>query len=128
MKRFSMKYFFIIVLSSMLFSCYQVERNCTNFKTGTFESSIVIDNIDYTSTFTRTNDLQIETFENKTDSANVRWINDCEVIFKTINPKSMAERKDIHLKILTTTDSSYTFEYSYVGEVIKQKGFAKKLK
>jgi hypothetical protein len=128
MKRFSMKYFFIIVLSSMLFSCYQVERNCTNFKTGTFESSIVIDEIDYTSTFTRTNDLQIETFENKTDSANVRWINDCEVIFKTINPKSMAERKDIHLKILTTTDSSYTFEYSYVGEVIKQKGFAKKLK
>ena len=128
MKRFSMKYVFIIVLSSMLFSCYQVERNCTNFKTGTFESSIVIDNIDYTSTFTRTNDLQIETFENKTDSANVRWINDCEVIFKTINPKSMAERKDIHLKILTTTDSSYTFEYSYVGEVIKQKGFAKKLK
>ncbi|MCK0179196.1 DNA topoisomerase IV [Flavobacteriaceae bacterium S0862] len=123
-----MKYFFIIVLSSMLFSCYQVERNCTNFKTGTFESSIVIDEIDYTSTFTRTNDLQIETFENKTDSANVRWINDCEVIFKTINPKSMAERKDIHLKILTTTDSSYTFEYSYVGEVIKQKGFAKKLK
>ena len=128
MKRFSMKYFFIIVLSSMLFSCYQVERNCTNFKTGTFESSIVIDNIDYTSTFTRTNDLQIETFENKTDSATVRWINDCEVIFKTINPKSMAERKDIHLKILSTTDSSYTFEYSYVGEVIKQKGFAKKLK
>ena len=128
MKRFSMKYFFIIVLSSMLFSCYQVERNCTNFKTGTFESSIVIDEIDYTSTFTRTNDLQIETFENKTDSANVRWINDCEVIFKTINPKSMAERKDIHLKILTTTDSSYTFEYSYVGEVIKQKGIAKKLK
>ena len=128
MKRFSMKYFFIIVLSSMLFSCYQVERNCTNFKTGTFESSIVIDNIDYTSTFTRTNDLQIETFENKTDSATVRWINDCEVIFKTINPKSMAERKDIHLKILSTTDSSYTFEYSYVGEVIKQKGIAKKLK
>ncbi|MCK0109688.1 DNA topoisomerase IV [Flavobacteriaceae bacterium S0825] len=123
-----MKYFFIIVLSSMLFSCYQVERNCTNFKTGTFESSIVIDNIDYTSTFTRTNDLQIETFENKTDSATVRWINDCEVIFKTINPKSMAERKDIHLKILSTTDSSYTFEYSYVGEVIKQKGIAKKLK
>lgn len=123
-----MKYVFIIVLSSMLFSCYQVERNCTNFKTGTFESSIVIDNIDYTSTFTRTNDLQIETFENKTDSATVRWINDCEVIFKTINPKSMAERKDIHLKILSTTDSSYTFEYSYVGEVIKQKGIAKKLK
>ena len=39
----------------------------------------------------------------------------------------MAEQKDIHLKILTTTDSTYTFEYSYVGEVIKQKGIAIKL-
>ena len=112
----------------MLSSCYQVERNCTDFKTGSFESSIIIDNINYASTFTRTDDLQIETFENKTDSATVRWINDCEVVFKTINPKNMAERKDIHLKILTTTDSSYTFEDSYVGETIKQKGVAKKLK
>lgn len=111
----------------MLFGCYQIERNCTDYKTGSFESSIIIDSISYTSTFTRTDKLQVETFENKTDSANVRWINDCEVVFKTINPKNMAEKKDIHLKILTTTDSSYTFEYSYVGETLKQKGIAKKL-
>jgi len=39
----------------------------------------------------------------------------------------MAERKDIHLKILITTDSSYTFEYSYVGQEIKQKGIAFKV-
>ena len=71
--------------------------------------------------------MQIETFENKTDSATVRWINDCEVIFKTINPKSMAQQKDIHLKILTTTDSSYTFEYSYIGESRKQSGIAKRI-
>ena len=119
-----MKYFLVIILFAMLSSCYQVERNCTDFKTGSFESSIIIDNINYASTFTRTDDLQIETFENKTDSATVRWINDCEVVFKTINPKNMAERKDIHLKILTTTDSSYTYEYSYVGETKKQKGIA----
>ena len=93
-----MKYLLVIILFAMLSSCYQVERNCTNYKTGTFESTIIIDDINYTSTFTRTDDLQIETFENKTDSATVRWINDCEVVFKTINPKGMAERKDIHLK------------------------------
>ena len=127
-KIFSMKYCFVLILFVLFSSCYQVERNCTDYKTGSFESTIVIDSISYTSTFTRTGDLQIETFENKTDSATVRWINDCEVIFKTINPKNMAERKDIHLKILTTTDSSYTFEYSYVGETIKQKGVAKKLR
>ena len=71
--------------------------------------------------------IEIETFEGKTDSSNVRWINDCEVIFKTINPKRMADRKDIHLKILETTDTSYTFEYSYVGEVNKQRGIAQKI-
>tara|TARA_R110002073_G_scaffold244979_5_gene407093 strand:- start:5981 stop:6265 length:285 start_codon:yes stop_codon:yes gene_type:complete len=92
-----------------------------------FESTVIIDDVSYTSTFKRTDRLQVETFENNTDSATVRWINNCEVVFKTINPKNMAEQKDIHLKILTTTDSTYTFEYSYVGEVIKQRGIAKKL-
>ncbi len=122
-----MKYFALILFFVLLSSCYQVERNCINYKTGLFESTVIIDDVSYTSTFKRTDRLQVETFENKTDSAAVRWINDCEVVFKTINPKNMAEQKDIHLKILTTTDSTYTFEYSYVGEVIKQKGIAKKL-
>lgn len=121
-----MKYCCIFLLL-LLTSCYQIERNCLDFRTGTFQSTIVIDDVSYVSTFSRTNDLQIETFENKTDSATVRWINDCEVVFKTINPKSMAEKKDIHLKILSTTDSTYTFEYSYVGEALKQKGIAKKI-
>jgi hypothetical protein len=122
-----MKSILLLLIFLILTSCYQVERNCTDFKTGTFESTIEIENQIYTSTFVRTKDLQVETFANKTDSATVRWINDCEMVFKTINPKSMAERKDIHLKILTTTDSTYTFEYSYVGEPIKQKGIAKRI-
>jgi hypothetical protein len=119
------KYLFIFTL---LTSCYQIERNCTDFTTGKFKSTITIDGKDYISTFTRDQKKQIETFEGKTDSSTVRWINDCEVVFKTINPKNRAERKDIHLKILTTTDSSYTFEYSYVGETLKQKGTAIKTK
>ena len=116
-----------LLLLLFVFSCYQVERNCTDYRTGSFKSTITIDDKDYISTFTRTDNLQIETFEGKTDSASVRWINDCEVVFKTINPKSKAEEKDIHLKILTTTDSSYTFEYSFVGENLKQKGSAKRI-
>lgn len=111
----------------MFSGCYQNERECVKYRTGSFKSSIIIDNIDYTSTFIRSDTLQIETFENKTDSANVRWINDCEMIFRTINPKSMAERKDVHVKILSTTDSSYVFEYSYVGKTNKQKGIAIKI-
>lgn len=117
----------LLLIFLLLTSCYHVERDCTDFKVGAFKSAITINDINYVSSFTRTNTLQIETFENKIDSSNVRWINDCEVVFKTINPKSMAEKKDIHLKILATTDSSYTFEYSYVGETIKQKGIAFKV-
>ena len=122
-----MRYILFLPLLLLFKSSYQIERNCSDYKTGTFESIIEINDEIYTSTFTRTENLQIETFGTKTDSTTVRWINDCEMVFKTINPKSIAERKDIHLKILTTTDSTYTFEYSYVGESLKQKGIAKRI-
>jgi len=121
-----MKY--LIILSALVFSsCYEVERNCNDFKTGTFESTITIDRVDYTSTFSRTSELQVEAFNGSIDSTNVRWINDCEMVFKTINPKNRAEQKDIHLKILTTTKDSYRFEYGYIGDTNKQKGEAKRL-
>lgn len=122
-----MRFLIVSLMLILCTSCYQIERNCADFQTGTFESKITIDDITYLSTFNRSKKLQIETFEGKTDSSIVRWINDCEVIFKTINPKRMADRKDIHLKILETTDTSYTFEYSYVGEVNKQRGNAQKI-
>ncbi|MFV0541124.1 MAG: DNA topoisomerase IV [Aestuariibaculum sp.] len=116
--------FTYILLCLLFFGCYTSSRNCNDYKTGNFFSEITIDGTLYKSEFKRNETIQIETYNNKTDSSKVRWINDCEMIFKTINPKNMAEHKDIHLKILTTTDSSYTFEYSYVGETKKQKGVA----
>ncbi|TXG39767.1 DNA topoisomerase IV [Seonamhaeicola maritimus] len=118
-------YLFLFVL---LFNCYNTERNCTDFKTGKFYSEVTINGEIFKSEFIRTENLQIETYNKQIDSSKLRWINDCEVIFKTINPKNMAEQKDIHLKILTTTNNSYTFEYSYVGEAKKQKGIAYKAK
>lgn len=118
-----LKLIYLIILTSF-FSCYKVERNCKDFKTGQFYSEVTIGDVIYKSTFTRTDSLQIETYDGKVDSTLVRWVNDCEVIYKTINPKNMAERKDVHLKVLVTTDTSYTFEYSYVGETNKQKGIA----
>ena len=123
-----MRLFCIILSIFLLTSCYQINRNCSDFKTGKFKSTIIINNNTYISKFERSDNLQIETFDGKTDSASVRWINDCEVIFKTINPKNIAQKKDIHLKILTTTDSTYLFEYSYVGETIKQQGTAQLIK
>lgn len=118
-----MKYLYLLLVFSF-FSCYNTSRNCNDYKTGEFRSEVVIDGSLFKSKFNRSENLQIEVYNNKTDSSQLRWINDCEVVFKTIHPKNMAERKDIHLKILTTTDTSYTYEYSYVGETKKQKGVA----
>lgn len=122
-----MKFVILFLLLFCLSSCYQNTRNCSDFKTGNFRSEVVINDKTYTSHFKRTETLQIETYNGKVDSSEVRWINDCEVIFKTINPKNRIEKKDIDVKILTTTDSSYTYEYSYVGETKKQKGIAIKI-
>ncbi len=122
-----MKAISLLFLCCLLTGCYQQKNDCTAFKTGTFTAEIIINDKKITSTFERTDSLQVEFYQNTIDSATVRWINDCEVIFHTINPKSRIDKKDIHLKILTTTDSSYTFEYSYVGDTKKQKGTAKKM-
>lgn len=123
----SMRKLFALGIVCLLVSCFETQRHCSDFKTGKFHSEVTINGVLYKSEFMRTDNLQVEFYEGKTDSSHVRWINDCEVVFKTIHPKNMAEQKDIHLKILATTDSSYTYEYSYVGETKKQKGIAYKM-
>ncbi len=96
----------------MAFGCYNVERNCSDFKTGEFEFNYTIDGIEKTGRFIRTETLNIDYYENTTDTSSVRWINDCEFILKKLNPKTNAEKEAIHMKILSTTGaSSYTFEY-----------------
>jgi len=106
-------------------SCYQPERNCQDYKNGKFTFDYVVDSVSKTGTFTRQNDLSIEYYEGKVDSSTVRWINECEYVAKKINPESMAEEKPVHIKILTTTDNSYTFEFSIVGNnKTKSKGTA----
>ncbi|MBT8271980.1 MAG: DNA topoisomerase IV [Flavobacteriaceae bacterium] len=117
----------LIILLLMLSGCYRAERDCAAYRTGHFQSIITIDGVEYISEFSRTDSLQVEVFEGRTDSSTLRWINTCEVVFRTVNPKNRIEKKDIHLKILSTTDSSYVFEYNYVGEARKQKGIAKRI-
>jgi len=122
-----MKYLILCTAVLILQSCYNVERNCSDFKTGSFESEITIDGTLYKSSFSRTSNLQVEEFKGVKDSSYVRWINDCEMVFKTIHPKNRAEQKDILLKILTTTKEGYKFEYGYVGDPNKQIGDAKRI-
>jgi hypothetical protein len=39
----------------------------------------------------------------------------------------MAEKKALHMKILTTDGDQYLFEYNIVGETRKEKGTARKI-
>jgi len=116
-----------LLLSFLIFSCYDSERNCQDFKTGTFEYEALIGTEVLTTTFNRNDTLEIDFFKGKSDSSSIRWINDCEYIVKKINPKNMAEEKAIHMKILTTKGNEYNFEYNIVGDTNKQKGTAKKI-
>ena len=115
---------FLLILSA---SCYQPERNCSDFSSGTFEFETFLDGKLQKTVFTRTEAIEIEQFQGKTDTASIRWINECEYILTNLNPKNRAEKKPVHIKILTTKGNSYTFEYGLVGETEKQKGTAVKV-
>lgn len=80
-----------------------------------------------TSTFIRNDSIEIDKFQEKVDTSSVRWINDCEYIVKNLNPKNRAEQQPLHIKILTTTENSYTFEYGLVGDTQKQRGTVQKI-
>ena len=88
----------------------------------------MIDDKEVTTTFVRKGDLEIDYYQGKADSSSVRWINDCEYIVKKLQPRNKAEEKSVHMKILTTTDNSYTFEYNIVGDNNKFRGIAIKTK
>jgi hypothetical protein len=122
-----MKKIIILTFLILLISCYNQERNCTDFKTGKFEFIQEIDGVKKISKFERTANLQIETFDGKTDTASIRWVNNCELVLQKINPRNRIERKSISMKILTTKGKTYTFEYSFVGEEKKQKGVVTKI-
>ena len=118
---------YLLFLALTLISCYQQEQNCSDFKTGKFEFVQEINGKKETSTFVRTSTLQIETFNGKTDTATVRWVNDCELVLQKLHPKSMEEKKAISMKIVATKEKNYTFEYSFVGEAKKQIGTVTKI-
>ena len=117
-----------LLLLTLLTSCYNQERNCTDFKTGKFTSETEIEGKKYTSTFERNDSIQIESYEGKIDTFKVRWTNDCEYIIQNMNPKNREEKKPVQMKILTTNSDSYTFEYSFVGDSKKQRGTVTKMK
>ena len=118
-----------LLLAILFINCNNPDRDCKDYHTGIFFSETTVNGKIYKSTFLRKdNGIQIEEFEGKVDSSSVRWVNDCEMILSPVNPKSLTEKKNILIKILTTTDSSYIYEYSYLGNSKKMKAEAIRIK
>ena len=105
----------VIILSLLFISCYSVERDCIEFRTGSFEFSTSINDSIVKSTFIRTDNYEIEQFKGVKDSSTIRWVNKCEFILTKINPKTNQEKRPIRIKILRTYGNSYDFEYSQVN-------------
>ncbi len=111
--------FSTLLVFLILSSCYQPERNCNEFKTGTFTFDYEVNGEMKSGKFTRDNAYSVEYYDNKIDSATVKWVNDCEFVLQDIKTKT-----SIQMKILSTTEKSYTFEYNKVGSSQKARGTA----
>lgn len=122
-----MKSVLLGLLCCLCFSCYDYERNCERFQTGVFEFETVLGTEVVKTTFERRENFEVETYQGKIDTSSIRWVNDCEYILKSINPKSMQDQKPMHFKILETDGNTYKFQYNIAGDTNKQQGTARKV-
>tara|TARA_B100000530_G_scaffold51710_1_gene28982 strand:+ start:853 stop:1227 length:375 start_codon:yes stop_codon:yes gene_type:complete len=106
----------ILIFTFLFMSCYNVERNCVDFKTGVFEFSTEVNDSLVTSTFTRTNEFEIELYNGIKDSSTIKWVNNCEFLLTKLNPRTNQERRPVRIKILRTYGDKYDFEFSQVND------------
>jgi hypothetical protein len=122
-----MKKLILLPLIFLVCSCYNKEKNCKDFKTGKFKFEYEVDGVKKTTLFERNDSIEIETFDGKIDTASIRWISDCEYVLKKLHPKNKAEEQSIGMKILSTTDDTYNFEFGMVSSDQKQRGTVTKI-
>lgn len=123
-----MRFLYLLSLVLLFTGCYESERNCTDFRTGSFEFEALSGTEVFKTTITRNDSLEIDFYQGKSDTSSIRWINDCEYVITKLNPKNQAEKKAILIKILTTSKDQYTFEFSEVGKTKSSKGVAQRVK
>lgn len=112
-----MKKILLPFLALLTFGCYESpERQCKDFKTGRFQCEQTIDGKKTVITFERSDSLETSHFNGQTETATVRWVNDCEYVLRKQNPRNYKEAVAIDVKILTTSKNSYTFEFGEVGK------------
>lgn len=123
-----MRILIVLLCCTLFLGCYENERDCSDFRIGTFEFETLSGTELLKTTFVRNDSLEIDYFQGKADTSAIRWINDCEYILTKLHPKNQAEKKAILIKILTTSEDGYSFEFSEVGKTKSVKGVARRVK
>lgn len=116
----------IILLPLLLLVLFSCKDNAPDrFKSGTFEipagkgyeKTIII----------RQDSIQIEKYENRTDTLSISWKNNFNYTLKMLHPKSAIDEDPIHIKITSIKANSYEFEamigqsnYVQRGEITKK--------
>jgi hypothetical protein len=103
------------LLGILIYSCYSVERNCKAFHNGSFTFTTIVEGDTLISRFERYDSIEVDYYAGIADTSSVRWINDCECVAKKLHPKSFQESKAVQMKILSTFEDGYVFEYHLVG-------------
>ena len=114
----------IISILTLIISCKSEPLSQDRFKSGTFEipagkgyeKTVII----------RQDSLQIEKYQDRTDTLSIAWKNNFNYTLKMLHPKTAIDEDPIHIKITNIEKNSYEFEavighsnYVQKGEIIK---------
>ena len=108
--------FILATISFTIFSCTIPKKNCSKFKVGEFNFESTTNTGVYNSKSIRNDSIEIEYFGNTIDTSKITWVSECEYILRKLKPKNISDQKAVSVKIISTSENSYVFEYSFVGD------------
>ena len=108
--------FILATIPITIFSCTIPEKNCSKFKVGEFTFESKTNTGVYNSKSIRNDSIEIEYFGNTIDTSKITWVSECEYILRKLKPKNISDQKAVSVKIISTLENSYVFEYSFVGD------------
>lgn len=117
-----MKHHYLIIII-LFYSCNKPSNLLPEqLRNGTFKT--IIEKGNYESFATRNDSIQIETYNNKTDTFYINWKSNFEYTLLKKNPKNKLEKKEFIVKITGIKSNSYTFSAHTRGSNFKQNGKA----
>lgn len=121
-----MRFYWVLFLPLLLTSCLKnTAGSVEDFRVGTFKT--ILEDNEAVSMAVRNDSLQIETYEQVTDTFLIRWLDPFEYVLKKKNPKTLLDSTDFHVKITGISGDSYDFKAFYSGSNFQQKGTAYKI-